>query len=64
MESALRQQPLLCFERCKEGFKEAPINVKRKGVLHDSWSKLTQSVRLLQVGEQGMYMNCNLERVR
>jgi hypothetical protein len=46
------------------GFKEAPINVKQKGVLHSSWAKLTQSVRLLQVAEQGMYMNTNLERVR
>jgi hypothetical protein len=64
MDASLRLQPLLCFERCREGFKEAPINVKRQGVLHESWSKLTQSVRLIQVAEQGMYMNSNLERVR
>jgi hypothetical protein len=64
MSAALRLQPYLCFERCIPGYKESPINVKRKGVLHDSWSRLTQSVRVLQVAEQGMYMNTNLERVR
>ena len=64
MEAALKLQPYLCFERCDAGFKESPINVKRKGVLHSSWAKFTHSVRLLQVAEQGMYMNTNLERVR
>ena len=63
MDAALRLQPHLCFERCNLGFKEAPINIKRKGVLHSSWAKLTQSVRVLQVAEEGMYMNTNLERV-
>jgi hypothetical protein len=64
MKSSLRLQPYLCFERCGEGWKESPINVKRRGVLHNSWAANTLSVRVVQVAERGMYMNTHLERVR
>jgi hypothetical protein len=64
MEAALRVQPYLCFERCSEGWKESPINVKRKGVLHESWASNTVSCRVVQVAERGMYMNTHLQRVR
>ena len=64
MESAMRMQPYICFEQCDYGWKESPINVKRKGVLHESWKKLTSSVRLLEMSQAGMYMHTHLERVR
>jgi hypothetical protein len=61
--AAMRLQPYVCFEQCRQGWKESPINVKRKGVLHDSWKKFTSSVRLLEMAREGMYMHTHLERV-
>ena len=64
MTRAMQTQPYICFETCDYGWKESPINVKRKGVLHESWKKLTASVRLLEMSWTGMYMHTHLERVR
>jgi hypothetical protein len=61
--AAMRLQPYVCFEQCCQGWKESPINVKCKGVLHDSWKKFTSSVRLLEILREGMYMHTHLERV-
>ena len=61
--AAMRLQPYVCFEQCRQGWKESPINVKRKGVLHDSWKTFTSLVRLLEMSREGMYMHTHLERV-
>ena len=64
IEEAMRQQPYVCFEQCRQGWKESPVNVKRKGVLHDSWKTFTLSVRLFEMAREGMYMHTHLEQVR
>jgi hypothetical protein len=64
MPSAMKLQLYICFEQCRPGWKESPINVKRKGVLHDSWRNYSSSVRVLEMAQAGMYMHTHLERVR
>jgi hypothetical protein len=64
LRTALSLQPYLVFEQCRVGWKESPINVKRKGVLHESWRRFTESVRVVEVAKAGMYMHSHLERVR
>ncbi len=61
--AAMRLQLYVCFEQCRQGWKESPINVKCKGVLHDSWKTFTSLVRLLEMSREGMYMHTHLERV-
>jgi hypothetical protein len=63
MKAALRLQPYLVFEQCGEGFKQSPLNVKRKGLLHKSWAKFSEAVHILELSESAMYMKSHLERV-
>ena len=60
---AMRLQLYVCFEQCRQGWKELPINVKCKGALHDSLKTFTLLVRLHEMLREGMYVHTHLERV-